>query len=52
LIFHGTDDVIVPPSYSEEYVAAHPNAKLYILKSDHQLTDSTDTIWAEVREFI
>jgi pimeloyl-ACP methyl ester carboxylesterase len=51
LIFHGTDDVVVPPSYSEEFAAKCPNVKLRLLRSDHQLTDATDTIWTDMQSF-
>jgi pimeloyl-ACP methyl ester carboxylesterase len=52
LIFHGTDDVVVPPSYSEEFAAKCPNVTLRLLKSDHQLTDATGDIWDDVRQFL
>jgi uncharacterized protein len=52
LIFHGTDDSVVPYAYSEEYAAHHPNVRLRLLKSDHQLTDVTPVMWEETAEFL
>jgi pimeloyl-ACP methyl ester carboxylesterase len=52
LIFHGTKDTVVPASYSEEFVAAHPNAHLQLLDSGHELTDCLDVIWNEAVSFL
>ena len=52
LIFHGANDTVVPAAYSEEFAAGHPNVRLRLLQSDHQLTDMTDVMWAEVSEFL
>jgi uncharacterized protein len=52
LIFHGTGDEVVPPSFSEEFASKHPNVTLRLLKSDHQLTDQTDVMWAEICTFL
>ena len=52
LIFHGTEDSVVPPAYSEEYAAHHPNVSLRLLKSDHQLTDVTQVMWDETAAFL
>ena len=51
LVIHGRKDVVVPPSLSENFCAAHPNAKLMLLDSDHQLTDVTETLWSETAAF-
>jgi pimeloyl-ACP methyl ester carboxylesterase len=52
LIFHGTDDNVVPPAYSEEYASHHPDVSLRLLKSDHQLTDVTQVMWEETAAFL
>jgi fermentation-respiration switch protein FrsA (DUF1100 family) len=52
LIFHGTRDTVVPPGYSEQFVSLHPNARLELLESDHQLLDVFDTIWDRSRTFL
>lgn len=52
LIFHGTNDTVVPPAYSEEFAARHPNVRLRLLASDHQLTDVTQLIWEDVEPFL
>ena len=51
LIFHGLGDTVVPHGYSEAFAARHPNVRLRLLASDHQLTDSTGVIWEEMRSF-
>jgi uncharacterized protein len=52
LIFHGMDDSVVPAAYSEAFASNHPNVTLYLLKSDHQLTDVTQFMWAETSRFL
>jgi pimeloyl-ACP methyl ester carboxylesterase len=52
LIFHGTNDTVVSPAYSEAFASRHPNVKLFLLDSDHQLTDATDLIWKEMAAFL
>jgi len=37
LIFHGAQDDVVPPSYSEEFAAGQPNVMLRIVDSGHDL---------------
>jgi uncharacterized protein len=51
LILHGRKDDVVPASLSETFAAAHANARLLVLDSDHQLTDVTETLWDETRRF-
>jgi pimeloyl-ACP methyl ester carboxylesterase len=52
LIFHGTNDTVVSPAYSKAFASRHPNVRLFLLDSDHQLTDSTDLIWKEMAAFL
>lgn len=52
LLFHGTRDDVVPPEFSQNYAANHPNVALRLLDSDHQLNDVVDIIWAETRQFL
>lgn len=52
LIFHGTQDNVVPASYSQEFVTSHPNARLRLLDSGHELTDCLDVIWNESESFV
>jgi pimeloyl-ACP methyl ester carboxylesterase len=52
LIFHGRHDTVVPPEYSVSFAAGHPNARLRLLNSDHELTNVLDTMWIETEEFL
>lgn len=52
LIFHGVDDDTVPVANSRRFAAAHPNATLVELESDHQLLNVLDRITDEAVEFL
>jgi pimeloyl-ACP methyl ester carboxylesterase len=52
LIFHGAHDDVVPASYSEEFVATHPNARLEILDSGHELTNVLDYMAPRIADFL
>ncbi|MBV9766356.1 MAG: alpha/beta fold hydrolase [Acidobacteriaceae bacterium] len=52
LIFHGTQDRVVPVQYAAAYAETHPNARLICLDSGHELTGVLDTIWQEARNFL
>jgi pimeloyl-ACP methyl ester carboxylesterase len=52
LVFHGIKDDVVPPSYSEEFAAAHPNVRLRLMNSGHELKDVLEEMWAEVAPFL
>jgi len=47
LIFHGVNDTVVPIDLSRTFAAAHPNAPLHELESDHELLNVLDEITAE-----
>ncbi len=52
LLFHGTQDEVVPVDSSRRFVYTHPNARLVALSSDHQLTDVLDSIWQDGGAFL
>jgi pimeloyl-ACP methyl ester carboxylesterase len=52
LLFQGRQDTIVLPEYAETFAAAHPNAKLRLLDSDHDLVNVLDEMWRETEEFL
>jgi len=52
LIFHGSQDPVVPMEYSETFVAGHPNARLVKLASGHELTDVLEDIWHATEDFL
>jgi len=52
LIFHGIRDNVVPARGSSEFAASHPNARLHLLDSDHELLDMLEAIWQASRRFL
>jgi uncharacterized protein len=52
MIFHGTQDPLVPVQYSAAFVRAHTNAKLIELNSGHELTDVLEPIFYHLRTFL
>ena len=52
MIFHGTEDDVVPVSFSRDFVAKRPNASLREMKSGHELTDVMEEIWEESEIFL
>jgi pimeloyl-ACP methyl ester carboxylesterase len=52
LIFHGANDDVVPVRYSEEFAAAHANARLEVLDSGHELLDMLEYMGAGVTRFL
>ncbi len=52
LIFHGTQDPVVPVQYSSAYADSHPNVKLVTFASGHELTDVLDPMWKEMQAFL
>ncbi len=45
ILAHGLHDTVVPASLSREYSVSHPNVRLHLLDSGHQLTNVLDQIW-------
>lgn len=52
LILHGSRDEVVPVEASEHFAAAHPNVRLKVVPSGHELTDVVDLLWKETAEFL
>jgi pimeloyl-ACP methyl ester carboxylesterase len=52
LIFHGIHDESVPVSSSREFAAAHSNATLEVLDSDHQLLNVLDYLATRIIPFL
>ena len=52
LIFHGRNDTVVLPEFSENFAAQHPQAILRMLASDHELLNVLDDMWMETEEFL
>ena len=52
LILQGTNDTVVPATLAEFFAAGHPNARLRLFNSDHELIDVLDELWSEVVDFL
>jgi uncharacterized protein len=52
LLFHGRHDEVVPAAYSEQFAAAHANARLEILDSGHELLNVLDYMASKVVRFL
>ena len=52
LIFHGVNDDTVPARVSSEFAATHPDARLHLLDSDHEILDVLDVIWRGTEPFL
>lgn len=52
LIFHGVHDNVVSPQASHSFAGTHPNARLHLLDSAHELIDVLDTIWLASGPFL
>ena len=52
LIVHGLHDTVVPSAISSAYAQVHPNVKLILMESGHELTDVLDPMWAEISNFL
>ena len=52
LLFHGANDDVVPARFSEEFAAAHSNAKLELLDSGHDLLNVLDYLASKITDFL
>jgi uncharacterized protein len=52
LIFHGQNDTVVPPEFSVAFAEQHPQAKLRLMQSDHELINVLDDMWMETEAFL
>lgn len=53
LVLHGTNDTVVPVSFSREFQRRQGElARLVEYDSDHALADVTPAMWEETREFL
>lgn len=52
LIFQGRSDTVVPPEYAVRFAAMHPNARVRLLDSDHDLANVMEEMWSESEQFL
>ncbi len=52
LILHGTRDEVVPAEVSEQFALHHPNVRVCLVESGHELTDVLDKLWLETAAFL
>jgi pimeloyl-ACP methyl ester carboxylesterase len=52
LVFHGRLDDVVPVQYSEEFAARHPQLRLRVMESGHELIDVLEGMWKEIVTWI
>jgi hypothetical protein len=52
LIFQGRNDTIVPCQFAVTFAEGHPNARLRLLESDHDLVNVLDEMWMETEQFL
>jgi len=52
LLFHGRNDDVVPARFSGEFAAGHPNARLELMDSDHQLLNVLESMMPKVSGFL
>jgi hypothetical protein len=52
LILHGVRDDVVPAGISRVYAARHPNSRLVLFESGHELTDVLEPMWLEILNFL
>ncbi len=52
LIFHGNNDTVVPADLSVQFAKKHPQVKLRLMDSDHELLNVLEDMWMETEEFL
>jgi len=52
LVFHGVQDTVVPAQVSVEYARRHPNVKVQLFESGHELTDVLEDMWVSTLGFL
>jgi len=52
LIFQGQRDTVVPPEYALTFARRHPDARVRLLASDHELGNVLDEMWMETEQFL
>lgn len=52
LILHGQRDSVVPAWISSAYASRHPNIRLVLLESGHELTDVLEPMWRKISNFL
>ena len=52
LIFHGTEDPVVPVQYSLTFAASHRNVALTTFAAGHELTSVLSPMWQGMRSFL
>lgn len=52
LILHGTRDDVVPAEVSVQFANSHPNARIQLVESGHELTDVLDQLWNQTAAFL
>jgi hypothetical protein len=52
LVFHGKNDTVVPADLSVEFAQRHPQARLHLMESDHELLNVLDDMWMETEKFL
>jgi uncharacterized protein len=52
LVFHGSNDDVVPPRFSQEFAQGRPNVRLEIVDSGHELTDVLDYMAPKILDFL
>lgn len=52
LVIHGLHDDTVPYQLSIDYLGSNPDARLYLLPSDHGMSTEIAEIWIQIQQFL